>query len=124
MPYGFYMTERNQNYFLDWCLIALAMLIALCSYISDVNGFRLGFKDYVYWFQRSGSLVVFIGVILQFRQLICTEEGDTLNSAFGKHIGYSAGRMNAQQKIFQILATLLSVLGTVIWGYGDLPFKI
>ena len=31
--------------------------------------------------------------------------------------------LNEKQRMFQWIAIIISVAGTIVWGYGDIPFK-
>ena len=74
------------------------------------------------WFQRSGSLMVIISIIAEFKLF-------TLNDYFDIHDTRVFGPVDLPKtyKPIYILITLLAVtgmiFGTLIWGYGDLFIK-
>ena len=74
------------------------------------------------WFQRSGSLLVFFSVLLEIRQVLVKEPlQSTRTSVEGKPIlvHRTVGRAD---RWFHWLAWSGIVLGTGVWGYGDLLF--
>ena len=115
--------EQNQTYAYDWSIILVSVILAICSYYLDFIEWKFIFTETVYWFQRSGSLVVLLAVVLEFRQIVYTKEGDKVQSLKGVVSGNFASSMNDKQKLFQWFAIGLSIAGTFIWGYGDLRFK-
>jgi hypothetical protein len=102
----------------------------------------------VFWFQRSGALIVLAGANLQYSKLVslwrmaleremAIEHVESQISS-GQGISMLAmAKESVQTRDFAIrihdvvteksmkdvIAIFLIVLGTVVWGYGDLPFK-
>jgi len=111
------VSEINQNYKLDVLIVFIAIVLAVTSLVFDIS------KIPVYWFQRSGCIMVLSAVCLEFRQLLVPVEQDELKSLGGLHLGYVMSKQKDGQKTFQIIALFLSIFGTGIWGYGDLFFK-
>jgi hypothetical protein len=106
------------------------------------------FKNELYWFQRSGALLVLAGVELQYSRLTMLwqsavnreREIEPVQSRIdsGKGIGMKELAEESEKtrafalRIFdtvttkskkEIIAISLIIIGTFIWGYGDLPFK-
>lgn len=105
-------------------------------------------RNEVFWFQRSGALLVLAGANLQYAKIvdlwrsaldvqarIPTAEEKIAN---GQGIGMRAAaeessetrdlairihNMVTEKSGKDIVAVIFIVAGTVIWGYGDLPFK-
>lgn len=81
---------------------------------------RPGFETYASWFQRSGALMVFFAVWAEFR----------LQSISGvvDPNGYVPAQFRAFEPYkwwwskFRIAGLVLALIGTFIWGYGDLFF--
>jgi len=111
--------SRNEKYSWDAFLVALAIGIPLLSLVMDVR--ELYRSKEILWFGRSGSLVVLFAVVLEYRQQLLTE-ATQINNAFGKPLFKSGKEMNEVRRSFHITALSLSVIGTIIWGYGDIPF--
>ena len=75
------------------------------------------------WFQRSGSLMVLISTILEFRQGYAALEAWAAvkrRSSAGVAV---LGQLPTPRKAIAVIALALVVLGTIIWGYGDLMIK-
>jgi hypothetical protein len=101
-----------------------------------------------YWFQRSGALLVLAGVGLQYSRINALwqsemnrekeiesvasriESGNGINM---KELAEESQKTRAfalrifdtvtTKSIKEVIAVSLIVGGTIIWGYGDLPFK-
>ena len=71
------------------------------------------------WFQRSGSIMV---VFALFAEMKAYEMFDVLKpAALVDHtFGYVHQKYKRQIKFFNVAALFLAIVGTVIWGYGDL----
>jgi len=101
-----------------------------------------------FWFQRSGALIVLAGVELQYSKLVNLWKKafdqemslESVESKIGSGQGISMLEMakdSVKTRDFTIrihtvitekskkdtIAVLLMVIGTVVWAYGDLPFK-
>ena len=75
-----------------------------------------------HWFSRSGSLMVMLGAILEYRnfgiQQYLRERRDETYKPNPEIVAKLKSR-----RPFDILILSSLVLGTIIWGYGDLLFK-
>ena len=108
----------KENYLWDVVLLVLALAApSISMYIDVTDSF---YPDEVNWLSRSGSLVVLFAVMLEFRQQTLTVSPQ-VTDAFGKPAFLAGKEMNGPRKTFHIIALLLSVIGTLIWGYGDVP---
>jgi len=65
----------------------------------------------IFWFQRSGALMGALSIYIAFHESSqrITKQDNTLN--INTEIWY------------QWLALALGIIGTIIWAYGDLPFR-
>ena len=102
-----------------WWEIALliaAYAIPIASYIYS------GATNEGHWFSRSGSLMVILGAILEYRnfgiQQYLRERRDETWKPNPEIVAKLKSRMP-----FDILILASLVFGTAIWGYGDLLFK-
>ena len=120
-------------------MVALA-LVAICVDLAAPND--------KYWFQRSGALIALAGVELQYARLISTWQKawqremaiEPVESrlASGKGVSMLAmAKESVQTRDFAIrihrivteksrkdvVAVVLVVVGTIVWAYGDLPFR-
>jgi len=74
------------------------------------------------WFQRSGAIVVALAVWVELKN-------NSINSyIYPSGIGSSNfGILNSEYKFYFLAVRwfgfFLAISGTIIWGYGDIPFK-
>ena len=91
---------------------AIPLLFCYYSYLTDEG----------HWFSRSGSLMVILGAFLEYRnfgiQQYLREKRDETWKPDPKIVEHLRSR-----KPFDILVLASLVLGTAIWGYGDLLFN-
>ncbi len=108
-----------KNYKIDLLLIVLATIPVVLSLIYDIN-----YVNDKYYFQRSGSLMVMFSVILEFIQLkyqVIKSTDQAQVKIEGDMWGFLYGKdLPIERTYFQTIAFVLMVLGTLIWGYGDL----
>ncbi len=76
------------------------------------------------WLQRSGSLVVIFGVILEYRFFIVQQKLNEIAQASTKHYGAQPEkyRLPKSRRVIGVLTHFTLLLGTLLWGYGDLLF--
>ena len=74
------------------------------------------------WFQRSGSIMVILGAFIEFRLLAIDGNFDIHDAKYTVPFDLPKTYERAY-KILLRLALVVIVLGTLIWGYGDIPFK-
>jgi len=109
------MTHRKYTF--EWLVIAVAIFVVIISVIADhyTNGCN--------WFARSGSLVVLLAVFVEFKIsphiYDDIQRAQFLQSKVDMSIPFKAKPTKAKKQV--TLATHISlVVGTLIWGYGDL----
>lgn len=100
------------------------------------------------WFQRSGSFMVLIGALLGYRSIMrlgvkgvggVNDNGtfigkieETYESEDGRQMVKFAKDPERETYLFQValdkvagfLGAIFAVLGTIIWGYGDLVGRL
>lgn len=84
------------------------------------------------WFQRSGSLAVLFGGVLTFRRLIRfgpKKQFQESKIISGGHAAPTPEEIQADAEewkdtLSSYVGVWLMVIGTVIWGYGDLLGKV
>jgi len=73
------------------------------------------------WFQRSGSIMVILGVFVEFKLLSIDGHFDLYNIKY--EIPFDLPKSYRFTYKFLLRSALVVViLGTLIWGYGDLLF--
>ena len=75
------------------------------------------------WFARSGSIVTMVGIILSVRPILRIEEQKTQDN--GSILGDTPKEIveDRQLKLDVLglyIGNFMTVVGTLIWGYGDL----
>jgi hypothetical protein len=127
-----------------------SIIFTTCMILAGIISFTIDLllKNELYWFQRSGALLVLAGVELQYSRLTMLwqsavnreREIEPVQSRIdsGKGIGMKELAEESEKtrafalRIFdavttkskkEIIAISLIISGTFIWGYGDLPFK-
>nr|WP_163501697.1 hypothetical protein [Halomonas socia] len=107
----------NRAFWIEWGLVALAVasiaVAFLWSWLLPDQGVR---------FQRAGAVMVLFAALLEFRQARGIAEqyaNDIVVSVIAEVPALSACR---ERKAFQSVAMVAGLLGTLIWGFGDLLF--
>jgi hypothetical protein len=116
------MKKETQEEFKKYKLARLKF--ALCIFISVVCGLLAAFgilkpenEPREIWFQRSGSLVVLFAAIGEY---YVSNMRVTLRPAGYVGITAMENELSFSVKFFHSVALTLVVMGTIIWGYGDL----
>ena len=106
-----------REYWIDILFSFLAIFPVILSWYIDKY-----IPNEIYWFQRSGSLMVFFSIALEVEQskYITRKENTEFRIGTPIHIGKELSEIRNYIKRFSIV---LILIGTIIWGYGDLLFK-
>ena len=75
------------------------------------------------WFQRSGAIVVLISVILEIRQSLAKQPKANSKMFIGGNPVMIEQHIPTVRNLFHWIAWGGIVIGTLIWGYGDLFFE-
>jgi uncharacterized membrane protein YidH (DUF202 family) len=97
-----------QTLWLDISLLAAAVVILLLSFIIDCCAGRAE------WFHRSGAVVVLVAGLLGYISLTRHYRKFYNDMIRGFPLSTSD-----KQRTIDYLALVLSVVGTLVWGYGD-----
>ena len=106
-------------------------------------------KDGYYWFQRSGALLVLAGVELQYAKLksmwkdelgkelaipsvmqrIASGQGVSMlqeaeTAEVTRGLTVRLHRLITEKSPKDVLAVVFLIVGTIVWGFGDLPFRV
>ena len=101
---------------IDSILLLIALAWGVCSFIFAYNTNNGG------WFSRSGSVIVLICVIVEFRLGNLRQLGFNDAIKAFEHDILISGQLPETKKLICWLAHLQVIIGTLIWGYGDLLF--
>jgi hypothetical protein len=74
------------------------------------------------WFQRSGSILVALSVLAEYKLI-------GINSSVnpGENTTYGNSTTVLQVKLYKVISSIVfisAIIGTIIWGYGDIPFNV
>ncbi|PKG37052.1 hypothetical protein [Psychromonas sp. Urea-02u-13] len=112
--------KKVWGYFAKWLFVILFSLISI-GYLIFLNPYNENFGT---WFQRSGSLISVVSIlvevffIIKLNKLVSvTHPAHLINEI------YLFRRFKFILNLSVIVTVLLLVLGTIIWGYGDLFFE-
>ncbi|GHF97260.1 hypothetical protein [Thalassotalea marina] len=94
--------------FMSYFLVFLGILTPMLVLFSIVEPPK-GEAPHI-WFQRSGSLLVIFAIIAESILLQGVDNLKNLNVAW--KMSHSVAKM---------LSPILAIIGTIIWGYGDIP---
>ena len=114
------MEDQPENFHWDWIIVSTGMLIVAASFFVDLFANESCSK--LLWFNRSGSLMVLAGAILEYRQHSVTDR-DRVNDAFGNFSFFAGAPLSEKRKGFEKIAFVYIIFGTLVWGYGDIPFN-
>ena len=94
------------------------LLFIFASLYIDIN---LPNSNTNYWFQRGGSVAVLLSALAEYQLLKVNPDINYAKSAFAAETEYKE-RYGGIFDFALYLATGTFAVGTLIWGYGDIPF--
>ena len=122
---------------------SLMLIIFGASYYIDAF-----YPNDTYWFQRSGALIVLAAVQLQYSKISSLWEkaghymaipSSELDPETPEHVKRIGGMTSIEKTTLDLsvqnhemitnksykdtIAVLMIILGTVVWAYGDIPFR-
>jgi len=108
---------KHRKYTIEWSLIGVAIFIAVISVIADYYS-----TDYN-WFARSGSVVVLLAAFIEFKVsphiYDDIQRAQFLQSTVKLPVAFKAKPTKSRRNV-SLVAHVLLITGTIIWGYGDL----
>lgn len=108
---------KHHNYKKEWLILLLAVAFSILSL-----GLDCLFAD-INWFGRSGSVIVLLAAFVEFRVSFHVyddiQRAQYQNTIISTPIPIKAKPTKERNKISIASHTLL-ILGTLVWGYGDL----
>ena len=106
-----------------WRAFLWAYGLCLCAVIPSLFSMLGIFKPQAeplgQWFARSGAMMTVIAVFAQFRaaNIATMIQGRAFGESWEFYHKYKH-----RQAVAAVLSLVLVVLGTIVWGYGDLLF--
>lgn len=97
----------------------LLLPAALCPFIAWFSCFIPEGENPGVWFQRSGSITVMLAVSIEFFLLRIESHINPENNTPSR-VWELGETYRYWFNLIQIMAVVLAIIGTVIWGYGDL----
>jgi hypothetical protein len=94
---------------LDITLLVVGCLVPLVSIVIDLHFSK---RD---WFQRSGAVTVLCAALVGYRSLSKHYHKFYLNAKLKREPLWTS----RNQSTVDLMALVLSLIGTAIWGYGD-----
>ncbi|MCU7928332.1 MAG: hypothetical protein KZQ97_18100 [Candidatus Thiodiazotropha sp. (ex Dulcina madagascariensis)] len=111
----------NKELFVISFLLVISAVIPICAWY----GFFQQDKDVSIWFQRSGSLTVLFAVWAEYKifkvhtlTMPMSDGGETYQDA--AHTGVLKTKYGNKLSVINFVSVTLVIIGTIIWGYGDL----
>lgn len=107
---------------LFWPSVIDAAILLLASLIVGISFWISTISSEFHWFARSGSLMVLLAVVVEFRNLNLQQLLNDNSARISRNVS-GILRPTKQPYFRQVLinvAHILVVIGTIIWGYGDL----
>ena len=111
----------SKELFVISILLFISAVIPICAWY----GFLQQDKDVSIWFQRSGSLTVLFAVWAEYKifkvhtlTVPMSEGGETYQDA--AHTGVLKTMYGKKLNVINFVSVSLVIIGTIIWGYGDL----
>lgn len=112
------MNEKNQNYKLEISLLAISLTVVLISFFLSM------YDNENLWFVRSGSIMVLLAVIVEYKLNQRTLKNINRKSNMSTFSGLPINLLNSQKHTqVSLIAHSFIILGTLIWGYGDFVNK-
>ena len=108
----------KKKYRLPIFLLSFGILFCIASAFATINSTEN-------WFSRSGAILTFVSVVVQF--LLSNLRKEELENLFNSGTGIrekfkNIKRKNPLHQVVYIISGITGLVGTLIWGYGDLLF--
>lgn len=111
-------TQKELQADVPWSELCCELVLVVCSIAAPLVSFLVDTKiERPEWFQRSGALMVLFAGLLAYKSLTKHYRKFFNNTLRGYPL-----KPSRNQVIVDFLTLIISVLGTVIWGYGDKVF--
>lgn len=73
-------------------------------------------------FSRSGSLITLLGIIMEYRRIMLIDKANKFIPGTQVSLAQTRGLFNIspEDKTNRLIGNIIVIIGTIIWGYGDL----
>jgi hypothetical protein len=106
---------RKRNYKIEWLIIVMAVISVLISAVLDI------YIENRSLFARSGAIAVLLAAIVEYRISSHIYDDIYRAGAQQKFSGFPTRPTQPKNRSFLSLVTHSTlIIGTIIWGYGDL----
>lgn len=109
---------EKKKYRLPIFLLSFGILFCIASALATTSSTEN-------WFSRSGAILSFVSVVVQF--LLSNLRKEEIENLFNSGKGMTEKFKNMKHKnplheVVFIISGITGLIGTLIWGYGDLLF--
>lgn len=109
---------ENKKYRHPILLLSFGIIFCIGSVFASINATES-------WFARSGAILTFVSVVVQF--LLTNLRKAEIENLFKSNIGLKEKVRKIKHKHpihnpLSIITGIIGLIGTLIWGYGDLLF--
>ncbi|MDI4654241.1 MULTISPECIES: hypothetical protein [Pseudoalteromonas] len=102
--------------------IIFAVISTIAPFLSLFEFLRPASETFATWFQRSGSIMVVVALLSEmhaYQMFDVFKPDGFVNTTYAE----TEKKYSPQVKLCNIVAFILIAIGTLIWGYGDIPFR-
>ena len=120
----------NINTMIKKILTNMYLLLSIAIFVGGYSLYRDLLIGSPHCFQRSGSIITILGAVLSARKLIIigikeSIKGEFIISGGDAKTDFKQIEIEARKNVNSAyLGISLIVIGTLVWGYGDLVFKL
>ncbi|MCX7548145.1 hypothetical protein OS188_09285 [Xanthomarina sp. F1114] len=112
------MIIQKKNYRLPVALLIFGVIFCVISAFMSLNSTET-------WFARSGAVLSFVSVAIQF--ILSNLKKAEIENLFKTDLGLREKFDVVKEKdtlhdFISVSSTITGLIGTIIWGYGDLLF--
>ena len=100
-------------------LLCLAVIVPILSFLIDLNSCN---NNLNFLFQRNGAISVGLCALIQFKLVKIDGAINPTQSNYGAVFRWREKYLKRYDRI-STLTFIILFLSTIIWGYGDMPFK-
>ncbi len=112
------MLLEKKKYRLPIALLLFGIVFSIASAAASIDSTEN-------WFSRSGAILTFVSVVVQFQ--LSNLRKEEIENLFNSGVNIEEKLKNIKKKnpwheVVFIISGITGLAGTLIWGYGDLLF--